>query len=125
MDAPHEDGPTDPVADALRAREALTAMIVAQINTNGYFLAHVDPQPHQQLIDLRWAAQVAGRVLGRRTRTHASAVGARQPGKITVLIAPDEVRTVTDDHGRSVVRTLLEELVELHHLLLRGGPAAG
>lgn len=125
MDAPHEGGPTDPAADALRAREALTAKIVAQINTNGYFLAHVDPQPHQQLIDLRWAGQVAGRVLGRRTRTHASAVGAREPGKITVLIAPDEVHTVTDDHGRSFVRTLLEELVQRHQLMLRGRSATG
>ena len=112
-----------PDADMLRAREALTALIVAQINQNGYFIAHVDPQPHQQLIDLRWAAQVAGRVLGRRTRTHTSAIGARHPGKVTVLVAPDEVRTVTDERGHRFVRSLLEELLEQHHLRERVRPA--
>jgi hypothetical protein len=110
----------DQVADVLRSREALIDHIAAQVAAQGYFLVHIDPHSPQLLVDLRWAAQAAGRTLGRKTRTLASAVGERQPGMITVLVAPDEVRTVTDEHGRSRVRTLLEVLLERHDLVVSG-----
>lgn len=122
MDA-SEGGRPGPVANALHAREALTASIVAQINTHGYFLAHVDPEPHQQLIDLRWAAQVAGRVLGRKTHTWTSAIGDQRAGKVTVLVAPDGVRTVTDAVGNTTVRTLLDDLLVRQRLVGERGPA--
>lgn len=120
MDESTSHTTADPIADMLRAREALIDQIAAHIAAHGYFLVHVDPHSPQHLVDLRWAAQAAGRTLGRRTRTLASAVGARHPGKITVLVAPDEVRTVTDDHGHSRVRTLLEVLLDRHDLVVSG-----
>jgi hypothetical protein len=90
MDTADERPAPDRVSDALGAREALTALIVDQITTNGYFLAHVDAQPHQHLVDLRWAAQLAGRALGRRTRTQITEISALRAGKVAVLIAPDD-----------------------------------
>jgi hypothetical protein len=108
---------TDPTTGILRAREALIDQIASQIADHGYFLTHLDPQSPQLLVDLRWAAQAAGRTLGRRTRTLASAVGAREPGKVSVLVAPDETCTVTDERGHSRPRTLLEVLVDRHDLV--------
>ena len=117
--------PPDQAADILCAREAMIDQIAARIDAQGYFLTHLDPHSPQHLVDVRWAAQAAGRMLGRRTRTLASTIGARQPGKVTVLVAPDELRTVIDEGGRTRVRTLLEVLLDRHDLVSSPGRASG
>src|SRR3954454_6370984 len=61
--------------NVIAARDCLVGRIVAELRSRGYYLAHIDSQAGQVLIDLRWAAQVAGRTVGRRTRTYASTVG--------------------------------------------------
>jgi hypothetical protein len=87
------------VADA---REILIGTIVDEVRRYGYFLVYVDPHPFQRVIDLRWAAQNAGRALGRRLRTYTSAVGAQQKGLVSVVVAPanipahDNVRVMVD-----------------------------
>jgi hypothetical protein len=84
MEASGTTGVGDPIAE----RECLAGRIVEQVRRQGFYLADLDAQERQALIDLRWAALLAGRALGRRTTTHASAVGRRIPGKISVVVAP-------------------------------------
>jgi hypothetical protein len=76
------------VADA---RDVLIGTIVDEVRRCGYFLVYVDPHPFQRVIDLRWAAQNAGRALGRRLRTYTSAVGAQQKGLVSVVVAPANI----------------------------------
>jgi hypothetical protein len=93
--------------DALASRDHVVCEIRDEIEQRGYYLAHVDPLPAQALIDLRWAGQAAGRALGRQVRTFASAAGARQPGKISVVVVPVDASAAGDTWlsgpGRSVV----------------------
>ena len=97
-------------ADALAARERLVALMVAQIIRQGFYLTQIRPQPTQGIIDLRWAAQIAGRDLGRRTRTYASAVGRQRPGMVTVVVAPVETQGVQETQLRDNARIVIESL---------------
>jgi hypothetical protein len=110
-------GRTGDSQDAPGAREALVEKIVAQIRRQGYFLAHLDPHPYQDIIDLRWAAQMAGRALDRRTRCYASSVGAKRPEKLTVIVAPTEVRSVAEIRRRDCARAVIEDLLKVHSLV--------
>ena len=115
MDTKHRDP-----EDVLATRERLVGQIAAQIRSQGYYLNHMEPQPHQALVDLRWAAQMASRQLGRPTRTYTTAVGTKCPGKITVIIAPRDVPTVTEAEFGNRSRTTIEELLDRHDALLAG-----
>lgn len=106
--------------DALTSRERMVGLITAQIRRQGYYLNHIDPQPHQAIVDLRWAAQMASRQLGRPTRTYTTAVGKQRPDKVTVIIAPREVPTVTEVEVGDRTRTTVEELLDRHNALLAG-----
>jgi hypothetical protein len=95
--------------DAITERECLAGRIAQQLGQQGYFLTYLDPHRGQSLIDLRWAAQLAGRTIGSATTTYASAVGRTRPGKITVVVAP----TATSTFGsarQSGISDLLEVL---------------
>lgn len=99
-------------ADAITAREHLMGMIADQIRDRGYYFADLAPNPPQALVDLRWAAQMAGRLIGCRTRTYASAVGQRVPMKIAVVVAPvDPSREGSRFDAR--VRGIIEDLLQL------------
>jgi hypothetical protein len=110
--------------DALASRERIAGQITAQIRRQGYYLSQMDPQPHQALVDLRWAAQMASRQLGRPTRTHMTAVGKQTPDKVTVIIAPRDVPTVTEVEFGDRTRTTVEQLLERHDALLAGARPA-
>ena len=98
--------------DAITARECLMGTITGQIRARGYFVAELDPNPPQALIDVRWAGQMAGRLIGCRTETYASGVGARVPRKITVVVAP--VRPSRDGWGFDArVRSVVQDLLQL------------
>jgi len=97
-------------SDPFSSRDATIVEIVDQIERRGYFLTHVSPQPTQALIDLRWAAQMAGRRLGRQLRTYASAIGAQQSQKITLVVAPLDLSLTGDVRSRDQVRSVIEEL---------------
>jgi hypothetical protein len=98
--------------DAITARECLMGTIANQIRGRGYYFADLDPTPTQALIDLRWAAQMAGRLIGCRTETYASAVGRRVPMKITVVVAP--VKPSGEGSGSDArVRSIVEDLLQL------------
>ena len=73
--------------DPIAARQALADSIVGELRGRGYFLAHLDSEG-QALIDLEWAALLAGRALGRKTATYVSEVGQRVAGKVTVVVGP-------------------------------------
>jgi hypothetical protein len=101
--------------NAITARDSLMGRIVNQIRQRGYYIADVDPSPEQAFIDLRWAARMAGRVLGYRTETHTSALGGRLPMKITIVVTPplsyreqatgpNQVRSIIEDLRRRRVR---------------------
>jgi len=97
--------------EAQCARESLVRAIAEQIQQRGYFRAHLAPQPAQAMIDLRWAAQMAGRSVGRQVRTYASSVGANRPDLVTLVVVPTETRTAAERalHDRS--RALVEDLL--------------
>lgn len=98
-------------ADAITARECLMGMIADQIRERGYYFAELAPNPPQILVDLRWAAQMAGRLIGCHTRTYASAVDKRVPMKITVVVAPVEPSregSRFDARVRSTIEVLLQ-----------------
>jgi hypothetical protein len=73
-----------------QARDDLVAAIVEQVHRHGCYRVDLTPQPLQAIVDLRWAAQQAGRVLGHRLRACASTVGAREPDLVTMIVAPVE-----------------------------------
>jgi hypothetical protein len=110
--------------DAITSRERMVGLITAQIRQQGYYLSHMDPTPHQALVDLRWAAQLASRQLGQPTRTYTTAVGKQSPDKVTVIIAPRAVPTVTEVEFGDRTRTTVEQLLERHDALLAGPRSA-
>jgi len=98
--------------DAITARECLMGRIAEQIRAHGYFFADLDPNAPQALVDLRWAAQMAGRQIGCRTETYASAVGKCVPMKITVVVSP--LGPSRDGPGSDArVRSIVEDLLQL------------
>lgn len=118
MDADSEQQGADQ-ADLLDTRECLARRITDALVTQGYYLAHVDWPASQVLTDMRWAAQLAGRAIDRRTRTYASRVGRRIPGKITVIVAPVEIWSTFDIPGRDAVRSAIQELLDVDDVVLR------
>lgn len=101
-------------ADLITTRERLVGRITEAVAKQGYYLAHIDSPASQVLTDLRWAAQLAGRAIGRHTRTYASAVGRRIPGKITVIVAPVEIWSAAELPGRDAARCVIEDLLRVH-----------
>lgn len=99
-------------ADINAARECLVARMVEQLRGPGYFLAHVDAGAGQLLADVRWAAQLAGRVVGRRTRTYAGTVGNRQSGMLTVVVVPVETWAASGHPDGHAARVIIE--TQLH-----------
>ena len=93
------------------SRERLITTIVEQVRCAGFYLAHLDPQPHQGIIDLRWAAQVAGRTMHRQVRTWASVVGATVPGKVTVIVAPTDFVSPDEAARKAAVLLLVENIL--------------
>ena len=100
--------------DLIEGRECLVARIVEELGRQGYYLTHVGSHAGQALIDLRWAAQLAGRELGRRTRTYASTAGQRLPGMVTVIVAPVQIRPSRSIPGRDDDQVAIEELLAVH-----------
>jgi hypothetical protein len=102
-------------SDFIGARDCLVDRIVADLRGRGYFLAQLDSRAGQAIIDIRWAAQLAGRLVGRRTRTYASAVGKRLPGMVTVIVAPVEAWSGGyPAGGGSGAPAVIRELLEVH-----------
>jgi hypothetical protein len=98
--------------DAITARECVMGRIAKQIRAHGYFFADLDPNAPQALVDLRWAAQMAGRQIGCRVETYASAAGRCVPMKITVVVAP--LGPSPDGPGLDApVRSILEDVLQL------------
>lgn len=93
--------------DALASRDRLVVQIVDQVARQGYFMADVPAQPAQGVIDLRWAAQAAGRALGRRMQTCARESGTQH---VTVITAPVDAASTID------------QLLNLQAHLLRSAP---
>ncbi|MBW8751241.1 MAG: hypothetical protein JF565_07430 [Propionibacteriales bacterium] len=99
-------------ADFIGARDCLVGRIVGQLRSQGHYVAHIDAHTGQALIDLRWAAQMAGREIDRHTRTYVSALGRRMPGMVTVIVAP--VEAWSDLPGAERARSAIEELLTVH-----------
>lgn len=74
----------------------LTAEILGQLSAEGEYVVELDPHPQQRLIDLRWAAHRAGRMLGRRTRMVVSGATNRRRPFVRVTV------TCLDELGRAV-----------------------
>ena len=98
-------GENDEAADAADARTCLIDTIADNLRHHGYYLVHLDPYPTQRVIDLRWAAQIAGRLVGRRVRTYSSAVGAQHKGRVSLMVVPVNVP------ARRHVQVMLEQLL--------------
>ena len=75
----HDDA--DPVS-------RLVDMIVTQIRSHGYFVAQLAHPSEQDVVDLRWTAQFAGRALDRPVKTHIRWSSGQLPSTATVFVAP-------------------------------------
>jgi len=98
--------------DAITARECLADTIIDRLRSEGFFM--IDLAPGQDLIDLRWAALVAGRHVGCHLEAFVSDVGRSVPGKVTVLVAPSAWRARPfglDTAVGSIVQDLLRPSV--------------
>jgi|tagenome__1003787_1003787.scaffolds.fasta_scaffold20990094_1 hypothetical protein len=74
-----------PEDDALSSRDCLVASFAKQVQREGYYLTWIKPLSPQQLIDLQWAAQMAGRRLG--SKTHSLICGRSEPeGRLKVVV---------------------------------------
>lgn len=82
--------------DALASRDRLVDQIVEQVERHGYFVALVPAQPTQCVIDLRWAAQGAARVLGCRMQTCVREADSGHVGLVTVVAAPVDATATID-----------------------------
>ena len=51
-----------------RNHDQLAGAIVHALETEGEFVVELDPMPIQRMVDLRWAAHQAGRILGVKVR---------------------------------------------------------
>lgn len=89
------------VLDPIAARQDLADSIARQILRQGFFLAHLDSDG-QGLTDLEWAALLAGRKLGSRTRTVVIDDTIRAvTGRITVMVeARDASRRRENGYAR-------------------------
>lgn len=73
-------------------REALVSRVAESVRRSGQMVATVDRLTDQQLADLRWAVQIAGRAL--RTPLRARALPCAGSSQIRILIEPVEQETV-------------------------------
>lgn len=103
------DGPSQP-NDRISERECLAEQVTDQLRRQGFYLTRVGTGRCQTVIDVQWAALLAGRALGRRTRTYASAVGKRVPDQITVVVAL--VQNASSSRRDDVVPEMLAELLD-------------
>jgi hypothetical protein len=118
-----QTAPGEPAsADFIGARACLVGRIVGQLRSQGHYVGHIDAHTGQALIDLRWAAQMAGREIGRHTRTYVSAPGRRVPGMVTVIVAP--VEEWSDVPGANRAKSAIEELLTVHSAILTSTAAA-
>jgi hypothetical protein len=91
----------DDVKDPIAARQDLADTIARQILRRGSFVAHLDSDG-QGLADFEWAALLAGRKLGSRTRTVVVDDSTRAvTGRMSVMVeARDAGRRREDGHAR-------------------------
>jgi hypothetical protein len=68
------------------AHADLVAEIARTLQQAGFYHVTLDAWPSQRLVDLRWAALSAGRLLGRRVRVVSSRAVNADEGPITVRV---------------------------------------
>jgi hypothetical protein len=76
----------------------LVPVIVVNLDEGGEYRAVLDPDATQQLVDLRWAALRAGRLLGRRVKV--STTQAVDTGSAPVVARV----TFASGHGSTIPR---------------------
>jgi hypothetical protein len=76
----------------------LTLEIASKLWFYGEYVFDLDPHPHQRLVNVRWAALQAGRLLGVRAKTTVTGPLSRTDPTVTVTI------TFDDPDGRTRVR---------------------
>jgi len=72
--------------------------IASELWLYGEYVAELDPLPAQRLVDIRWAALEAGRLLGARAKVRVTETRRKPDPRVTV-----SVRYV-DPNGRSLQR---------------------
>lgn len=78
--------------------DAMVPVIATQLDETGEYRAVLDPCAMQQLVDLRWAALRAGRLLGRRVKVTTTQA-------VTTGGAPVLARvTFISGHGSAIPR---------------------
>jgi hypothetical protein len=82
--------------DDVDPESRLVDMIVTQIRSHGYFTAHLAHLSEQDVVDLRWTAQFAGRALDRPVKTRVRRSSDQLSSTSTVVIAPTQARTADE-----------------------------
>lgn len=85
----------------------LTLEIASALWFRGECVLLVDPHPLQQLVDVRWAALQAGRLLGVRAKVEVSEPASARCPIVTATITFDDL----DGRGRTRAQAGLEALL--------------
>lgn len=111
LDAPNEGSQHAPRSsrDDKDPRTQLVELIVSQIRSRGYFRTCLPPVSEQEVVDMRWTAQFAGRALDRPVRTHVRRwQGPR--ASTTVIIAPTKAYTEVEAELQKVAQATIDRL---------------
>lgn len=90
-------------------RTQLVELIVSQIRFQGYFRTCLPSVSEQDVVDIRWTAQLAGRALERPVRTHVRHWDGPRPS-MTVIIAPAQARTEDEVELQTVAQATIQWL---------------
>lgn len=101
-----ERGHEDPQSD-------LTLEIASELWFGGSFALEVDRVPHQRLVDVRWAAQQAGRLLGVRAKVKVIGPFSKTDPTVSVIItfenSDGRARTRAEDGLEALLRSVAEQ----------------
>lgn len=91
--SPHRVLAVDEAAERRDRPDDLVGEIAAALAAAGRYVARVDQQPAQRVVDVTWAARQAGRRLGMRVQVDTTSSRAAADGKAEVrvtAVAPSE-----------------------------------
>jgi hypothetical protein len=71
------------------AEDDLALGIARDLDVEGTCVRWVRPIPAQRVVDVRWAAKRAGRMIGQHVRTSVAAVSDRPDSDVAVVVTVD------------------------------------
>jgi hypothetical protein len=84
-------------------QEDLAVEIARELELDGTCVRLVESIPQQRVVDVRWAAKRAGRMIGRHVRTSVTHLSERPYSDVAVVVIvdPDEPERLITSAGRA------------------------